>query len=394
MIQPAPRINNLPRYLFAEIDRKIREKVEQGVDLIRLGIGDPDQPTPDYIIDRMEAEIRRPANHNYPPDEGLREFKESIACYYGERYGVELDPRREVLPLIGSKEGIANISLAFVSAGDLNLVPDPGYPVYSIGTSLAGGAVYRMPLLGENNFLPRFDLIPSAVARRAKLLFLNYPNNPTGAAASPQFFQEAVDYARANDLLICHDAAYAELYYDQGGPQSVLAAAGSKDVAVEFNSLSKTFNMTGWRIGFAVGCAEALEVLGRFKTNVDSGLFKAIQYSGVEALSNPRRDAFIAALQSCYRERRGVALRALGEMGCPVTTPGGAFYVWAPVPAGYSSRVFAEEILEKTGVVVTPGSGFGEYGEGYFRIALTVDAGRLREAMERISAVVKYERGT
>lgn len=390
MISPAQRIKELPRYLFAEIDRKIREKVEQGVDVIRLGIGDPDQPTPNYIIDRMEAEIRRPANHSYPPDEGLPEFKEAVARYYRERCGVELDPQREVLPLLGSKEGIANVSLAFVNPGELNLVPDPGYPVYSIGTAFAGGSVHRMPLMPENNFLPRLDQIPIEAARRAKLMFLNYPNNPTGAAASLQFFQDVVEYARANDILICHDAAYGEVYFDQGRPQSVLQAQGAKEVAVEFNSLSKTFNMTGWRIGFAVGCAAALEVLCRFKTNVDSGLFKAIQYSGVEALTNPQRDPFIAALQSRYRERRDIVVQALKDMGWPITAPGGSFYIWAPVPKGYSSQPFAAEILDKTGVVVTPGRGFGEYGEGYFRIALTVDAPRLKEAMERISAVTRF----
>jgi LL-diaminopimelate aminotransferase len=387
LIQPAQRIKELPRYLFAEIDRKIREKVEQGVDVIRLGIGDPDQPTPDYIIDRMESEIRVPANHNYPPDEGLPEFKEAVARYYRERYGVDLDPQREVLPLVGSKEGIANVSLAFVNPGDLNLVPDPGYPVYSIGTGFAGGSVHRMPLLAGNSFLPRLDQIPREAAQRARLMFLNYPNNPTGAVAPPQFFEEAVRYARTHEILICHDAAYAEIFYDGNRPQSVLQAEGAREAAVEFNSLSKTFNMTGWRIGFAVGCAAALEILGRFKTNIDSGLFKAIQYSGVEALNNPDRDAFIAALQSRYRERRDIVVQALRQMGWPVTAPGGSFYIWVPVPKGYSSQSFAAEVLEKTGVVVTPGRGFGEYGEGYFRIALTVGADRLKEAMERIGKV-------
>lgn len=391
MLSPAQRIKELPRYLFAEIDRKIREKVEQGVDVIRLGIGDPDQPTPDYISERMEAEIRRPVNHRYPPDEGLPEFKEAVARYYFERCGVELDPQREVLPLIGSKEGIANVSLAFVDPGDLNLVPDPGYPVYGIGTAFAGGAVHRMPLLPENNFLPRFDQIPSEAVQRAKLMFLNYPNNPTGAAAPDSFFAEAVEYARANQILICHDAAYAEVFFDQARPQSVLQIEGAKEVAVEFNSLSKTFNMTGWRVGFAVGSAAALEVLGRFKTNVDSGLFQAIQYSAVEALTNPQRDPFIQALQSLYRERRDIVVQALKEMGWPITAPGGSFYIWAPVPAGYSSQSFAAEILDQTGVVVTPGSGFGEYGEGYFRIALTVGADRLREAMGRIRTVTRFK---
>ncbi|MEW5785197.1 MAG: LL-diaminopimelate aminotransferase [Bacillota bacterium] len=390
MIEPAQRIKDLPRYLFAEIDRLIREKVQQGVDVIRLGIGDPDLSTPAYITERAAVEVGRSHNHHYPPDEGLAEFKEAVALYYRDRLGVELDPRREVLPLIGSKEGIAHISFSFVDPGDINLVPDPGYPVYGIATRFAGGEIHRMPLTHENGFLPRFDQIPPEVLERAKLLFLNYPNNPTGAVAAPAFFQEAVDFARCHNILICHDAAYSEVMFDGARPLSLLQAAGAKAAGIEFNSLSKTFNMTGWRIGFAVGSAGALEVLGRFKTNIDSGIFKAIQYSGVEALTAPGRDRFIAGQQAIYQSRRDIVVQALRRLGWPIEPPGGSFYIWAPVPPGYSSRQFTAALLDRAGVVVTPGSGFGEYGEGYFRIALTVDESRLREAMDRIGAVVRF----
>lgn len=390
MVEPARRIRELPRYLFAEIDRRVREKAAQGVDVIRLGIGDPDTPTPGYIVERMAREIGRPPNHRYPPDEGVAGFKEAVALYYRQRFQVTLDPQREVLPLVGSKEGIANISFSFVNPGELNLVPDPGYPVYSIGTGLAGGTVYPLPLKEEQGYLPRFEAVPAAVAARAKLMFLNYPNNPTGAAATPEFFQTAVDFARRHDILICHDAAYSEIVFDGNRPLSLLEIPGAREVGIEFNSLSKTFNMTGWRIGYAAGNARALEVLGRFKTNVDSGLFAAIQHAGAEALLHPERDGFIASLRALYRARRDRVTGALRRAGWPVRPPGGSFYVWAPVPPGYDSAGFTTMLLEKTGVVVTPGRGFGEHGEGYFRIALTVEDGRLEEAMERIGRAVSY----
>ncbi len=390
MFEPAERVKRLPRYLFAEIDRKIREKVAQGVDVIRLGIGDPDSPTPDFILKRMESESGRPQNHNYPPDEGLDEFKQAVADYYAERHQVELDPEREVLPLIGSKEGIAHISFSFIDPGDLSLVPDPGYPVYSIGAQLAGGEPYYMPLTEENNYLPRFDRIPADIAARAKLLFLNYPNNPTGAVAGPEFFEEAIAFARENNLLVCHDAAYSELVFGGLRPLSILEIPGAGSVAIEFNSLSKTFNMTGWRIGYAVGSVGALEVLGRFKTNIDSGLFKAIQRCGVEALTNPARDSFIDSLRGLYSRRREIVIDGLQRLGWPALASRGAFYIWAPVPAGYSSQEFVTRLLDETGVVVTPGRGFGEHGEGYFRIALTVGEDRLREAIERIGKSVRF----
>jgi LL-diaminopimelate aminotransferase len=384
-IQPADRIGKLPRYLFAEIDKKIRAAAEKGVDVIRLGIGDPDQPTPDYIIERMIAEVKLPRNHTYPPDEGLAEFKQAVARYYRDRHGVELDPVREVAVLLGSKEGIAHISACFVNPGELNLVPDPGYPVYSIGTMFAGGEVHRMPLLPENGFLPDFSGVDGALADRAKLMFLNYPNNPTGAVAPPEFFASAAKFARKHNIIVCHDLAYSEVAYDGYRPLSFLEAPGGKEVCIEFGSLSKTFNMTGWRIGYAVGRAEVVEVLSRYKTNIDSGTFKAIQYTGVEAFDNPAADAFRAQMCRTYQERRDIVVAALQEMCLDVTAPKATFYVWAPIPAGFAASAdFVGYILEETGVVITPGRGFGEWGEGFFRIALTVEAPRMKEAMARL----------
>ncbi|MBT9139534.1 MAG: LL-diaminopimelate aminotransferase [Dehalococcoidia bacterium] len=384
-IRPAERINNLPRYLFAEIDKKIKVAAEKGIDVIKLGIGDPDQPTPDYIIKKAMEEVQLPRNHTYPPDEGLAEFKLAVANYYKQRHNVELDPQKEVCVLLGSKEGIAHISACFVNPGDINLVPDPGYPVYSIGTMFAGGEVVSMPLLAENDFLPNLSAIDLKVAERAKLMFLNYPNNPTGAEASPEFFARVSEFARKHNIIVCHDQAYSEIAYDGYKPISFLEVPEAKDVCIEFGSLSKTFNMTGWRIGYAVGRAEIIEVLSRYKTNIDSGTFKAIQYAGAEAFNNSAREGFQAQLSAMYQERRDVAVAALQEMGINVRAPKATFYIWAPIPAGFASSAdFVGHILEETGVVVTPGRGFGAYGEGYFRIALTVDAKRMQEAMDRI----------
>ncbi len=391
MIEAADRIKKLPRYLFAEIDKKIREARDKGVDVIKLGIGDPDSPTPDYIIERMLLEVRNTKNHCYPPDEGLDEFKLAVAEYYKERHNVDLDGPSEVLPLIGSKEGIAHIHFAFVNPGDYNIVPDPGYPVYGIGTQFAGGEIYRMPLLENNNYFPVLEDIPEDIAQKAKLLFLNYPNNPTGAVATEEFFLKVIAFAKKYNILVCHDNAYSELAYDDYRPISFLEVEGAKEVGIEFNSLSKTFNMTGWRIGYAAGNAQALEVLSRFKTNVDSGFFQAIQYTGVEALRNPARHDFIKDLRALYQERRDVVVSALTDMGWDIEVPKASFYIWAPVPDGYTSQEFVSMVLEKTGVVITPGNGFGEYGEGYFRIALTVDKERMKEAMTRLSKVAKYK---
>lgn len=387
----AERIRLLPRYLFAEIDKKVKAAQEKGIDVIKLGIGDPDSPTPDYIVKRMQEEVSKPTNHTYPPDEGLKEFKEAVADYYLRRHGVKLDPQKEIVPLIGSKEGIAHISFCFTDPGDINLVPDPGYPVYGIGTLFAGGIPQLMPLLKKNNFLPDLQSVPVEAARRAKLLFLNYPNNPTGAVATKEFFEEVVAFAREYNLIVCHDAAYNEIAFDNYRPISFLEVSGGKDVAIEFGSLSKTFNMTGWRIGYAVGNSMAVEALYRFKTNVDSGLFKAIQYAGVEAFTNPQMEPFLNELRELYRRRRDIVVKALREAGWNLEAPKATFYIWAPVPEGYSSEQFVTYLLEKTGVVVTPGRGFGKYGEGYFRIALTVNEERLHEAMERIKSAVRFK---
>ena len=390
-MKKAERINQLPPYLFAEIDKKIREALNKGVDVIKLGIGDPDMPTPKYVIDRMLTEVTLPRNHCYPPDEGLQEFREAVSRFYDRRFQVKLDSETEVVPLIGSKEGIAHISTCFVNPGDLNLVPDPGYPVYSIGTLFAGGEVYRMPLLEDNNYLPDLSKISEDAASQAKLMFLNYPNNPTGAVSTREFFQEVVEFARKNDIIVCHDGAYMDIAFEGYEPLSFLEIPGAMEVGIEFGSLSKPFNMTGWRVGYAVGSADVLEALYRYKTNIDSGNFKAVQYAGVEALDNPAAQEHISKMQQLYQERRDVVVKALQEAGWPSVKPQASFYVWAPVPKGYTSQDFVAFILDKTGVVVTPGRGFGEYGEGYFRIALTVEVERLQEAMDRIKEVVTFK---
>ncbi len=390
MKSTAERIRLLPRYLFAEIDKKVKEAQQKGIDVIKLGIGDPDSPTPAYIIQRMQEEVAKPDNHSYPPDEGVQAFKEAVAGYYRRRHGVELDSQSEIVPLIGSKEGIAHISFCFTDPGDVNLVPDPGYPVYGIGTLFAGGTPQTMPLRAENGFLPDLESIPAEVARQAKLLFLNYPNNPTGAVATREFFDKVVAFAREYNLLVCHDAAYSEIAFDDYLPASFLEAEGGKDVGLEFGSLSKTFNMTGWRIGYAVGNASAVEALYRFKTNIDSGLFKATQYAGLEALTNPQMEPFLKELRKKYQKRRDIVIKALQEVGWPLQAPQATFYIWAPVPPGFTSEEFVSYLLEKTGVVVTPGRGFGQHGEGYFRIALTVGEERLQEAMGRLKEAVKY----
>ncbi len=390
MVEPAERIQKLPRYLFAEIDKKIKEKQSEGVDVIKLGIGDPDMDPPSFVVERMQNEVNKQYNQGYPPDEGLDEFKKAVANYYEERYGASIDPATEILPLIGSKEGIAHISFSFTNPGEVNLVPDPGYPVYGIGTLFAGGKSYLMPLKEENEFLPSLEEIPEETARQAKLLFINYPNNPTGAVAPKEYLEKVVHFAKKYNLLVCHDAAYSELAFDGYRPLSLMEIEGGKDVGIEFNSLSKPFNMTGWRIGYAVGASWAVEVLSRFKTNIDSGLFKAIQYAGIEALTNSQRDEFIASVRETYQKRRDVVLQYLREMGWSINPPQASFYVWAPVPPGYSSQDFVAKLLDETGVVVTPGRGFGEHGEGYFRIALTVEVPRMEEAMERLKGVISY----
>jgi LL-diaminopimelate aminotransferase len=352
--------------------------------LISLGIGDPDTPTPAHIVERLKQAASDPANHRYPDYEGLASFRQAAAAWMKARSGVTVDPDTEVVSLIGSKEGIANLAVAFVDPDDIVLVPDPGYPVYHVGSTFNGGVTYRLPLRRENGFLPDLAAIPDEVARRAKLLWLNYPNNPTGAVASRAFFAEAIRFAERHDVIIAHDAAYAELYYGER-PPSILELPGGREVAIEFHSLSKTFSMTGWRIGFAAGNAELIGGLGRVKTNVDSGVFQAVQEAAIAALGGDY--AVVERLRATYRERRDVLVRGLGGVGLPCEPPGGTFYVWVPVPRGITSTQLTMRCLNEAGVVVTPGVGFGEAGEGFIRLTLCSPVERLREAVERLSTL-------
>ncbi len=382
MIQTADRLRKLPPYLFAEIDRKKREVRARGVDVIDLGIGDPDLPTPPHIIRALQQAAEKPEHHRYPSYEGMEAFRQAVADWYARRFGVTLDPETEVLTLIGSKEGTAHMPLAFVNPGDVVLVPDPGYPVYAAGTWFAGGECYFMPLRRPNGFLPDLGAIPPDVARRAKLMYLNYPNNPTAAVASPAFFEKVVEFARRYDVIVCHDAMYSELRFDDYVPPSFLSTPGAREVGVEFHSLSKTYSMTGWRLGFCVGQRDAVAGLGKIKTNVDSGAFQAIQEAGVAALRGPQD--IPERYRKTYQERRDITVQGLRKLGWEVDVPKAAFFVWAPVPNGNDSRAFATRLLEEAGVVVTPGIGFGPSGEGFYRIALTISADRIAEAMERL----------
>lgn len=382
MIQTAERLTKLPPYLFAEIDRKKREVKARGVDVIDMGIGDPDLPTPPHVIKALQVAAEKPEHHRYPSYEGLLEFRQAVADWYRRRFGVRLDPQTEVLTLIGSKEGTAHMPLAFVNPGDVVLVPDPGYPVYAAGTWFADGECHFMPLRRDNGFLPDLSAIPTEVARRAKLMYLNYPNNPTSACATPEFFRSVVEFARRHDVIVCHDAMYSELKFDGYDPPSFLAAEGAREVGVEFHSLSKTYSMTGWRLGFCVGNAAAVGGLGKVKTNVDSGVFEAVQHAGVAALNGPHD--LPERYRKTYQERRDVVVAGLRRCGWEVDVPKATFFVWAPVPDGRDSRAFASRLLEQAGVVVTPGVGFGPSGEGFYRIALTIGVERIAVAMERL----------
>jgi len=376
------RLRALPPYLFAELDRMKQEQVKKGVDIISLGIGDPDLPTPPHIIQALAQAAADPKNHQYPSYEGMLGFRRAAADWYRQRFGVALDPASEVLTLIGSKEGIGHLSLAFVNPGDVVLVPDPAYPVYQAGTLFAGGESYFMPLTPARNFLPDLGGIPAAVLKRAKILWLNYPNNPTGAVAPREFLAEAVVFARQHRLILAHDAPYSEISFDGYRPESILNVEGAKEVAVEFHSVSKTYNMTGWRLGFAVGNAQTLAGLGRVKQNLDSGVFQAVQYAGIAALTGSQQ--CVADNCRIWQERRDVLITSLRDMGFAVASPRATFYAWVPVPRGFTSSSFCVDLLVKAGVVVTPGNGFGASGEGFVRAAFTVNVGRIREAMDRI----------
>ncbi|KCZ72979.1 LL-diaminopimelate aminotransferase apoenzyme [Candidatus Methanoperedens nitroreducens] len=376
----ANRINSLPPYLFAAIDRARTEAIRKGVDVINLSIGDPDMPTPPHIVEAMKKSIHDPARHRYPSYEGMLSFRTEAARWYKKTMNIDLNPEDEVLTLIGSKEGLAHIPLAFLNPDDISLVPDPAYPVYNIGSILADGKPFRMPLLSENDFLPDLEAIPADVAKEAKLMFLNYPNNPTSATATSGFFEDVVDFANENDILVVHDNAYSEMTYDGYKAPSFLNVSGAKDVGIEVHSLSKTYNMTGWRIGFAVGNRDMIAGLGKVKTNVDSGAFEAVQEAGIAALSGPQD--CVREMNRIYKERRDALLMGLKELGLEVKPPRATFYVWAHVSG--ESQDFAKMLLEKAGIVATPGIGFGESGEGYIRFALTQPVGRINEAVDRM----------
>jgi len=381
-IEFANRIKTLPPYLFAAIDEMKQKAIARGVDIINLGIGDPDLPTPTPIIERLKQAAADPKNHQYPSYEGLLPFRQAVANWYQRRFGVTLDPRSEVLGLIGSKEGIGHVPLAFVDPGDIVLVPSPGYPVFPVGAIFAGGLPHLMPLLKQNGFLPDLNAIPKDVAKRAKLMFLNSPNNPTSVVAGKDFFDRVVAFALEHQIIVCHDAAYSEIYYDGRRPPSFLEVGGAKDVGIEFHSLSKTFNMTGWRIGFAVGNKRILAGLGKVKSNLDSGIFQAVQEAGITAIQSD--DQLTDGLRKLYQERRDVLVPGLKKLGLDVDTPPAAFYVWIAVPKGYTSTAFTAHLLEKAGIVTTPGNGFGAAGEGYIRMTLTTPKERLTEVVERI----------
>ena len=381
-IERAKRLGQLPPYLFSEIDKAKARAIERGMDIINLGIGDPDMPTPDNIIEVLCETVHDARNHQYPSYEGMPEMREEFGLYMERRFGVQLDPATEVLTLIGSKEGVAHLPLAFVNPGDVVLVPDPGYPVYNASTVLAGGKPYAFPLSAENDFLPDFRQIDPKKADKATLMFLNYPNNPTAAVATKEMFEEAVEFAKKHNLVIAQDAAYSELAYDDYKPISILEVDGGKDVSVEFHSLSKTYNMTGWRIGFAVGNKEIISALGAVKTNIDSGVFQPVQLAGMAALRSPQK--IVSDIMAIYEGRRDVLIDGLQSLGWKVPKPKATFYVWIPVQGGHTSAELTSLLLEKAGIVTTPGNGFGENGEGFIRMALTVGEERLAEAVERI----------
>ncbi len=378
----ADRINSLPPYLFATIDEAKAKMVAKGVDVIDLGVGDPDQPTPAHIVESMCDAVRDPKTHRYPSYTGMLSFREAAANWCKETKGIDIDAASETLTMIGLKEGIAHIPLAFINPGDVALIPDPGYPVYEIGTRFAGGIPHIMPLLVENDFLPDFDIIPKDVLAKAKLMFLNYPNNPTSATADLKFFEEVVEFARDNDIVVVHDNAYCEMVYDGYQAPSFLEVDGAMDVGIELYSFSKTYNMTGWRLAFAVGNKDMINAVGKVKSNIDSGAFNAIQIAGITALSSSQQ--CVADMNAIYTERRDALLKGLNAMGLDVKPPKATFYVWAPVPEGYDSMGLSKLLLEEAGIVATPGVGFGDYGEGYIRFALTQSVERINEAVERM----------
>jgi LL-diaminopimelate aminotransferase len=377
------RISALKPYLFVEINRKIAEKKAKGEEIISFAIGDPDIPTPPHIIERLCKEAQDPANHRYPESAGLPELNQAIADWYKKRFDIVLDPETEVLPLIGSKEGIGHIAFCFIDPGDTALVTDPGYPVYSVGTSLAGGTPYYLALKEENDFLPDLNRIGEDVLKNTRMLWINYPNNPTAAVADLDFFNRVVEFAGQHDILVCHDGPYSEVSYDDYQPPSFLQADGAKDVGVEFHSLSKSYNMTGWRIGMVVGNPRVVGALRTLKSNLDSGIPQAIQYMAIEALNGPQD--CIAEHNNVYQRRRDLVVEVLQNIGLDVRMPKASLYVWAKVPEGYNSVDFTADLLDQVGVAVTPGVGYGRNGEGYVRLSLTIPDAALVKGLSRLS---------
>jgi LL-diaminopimelate aminotransferase len=377
------RLERIPPYLFAQLERKIAEKKAQGIDVISLGIGDPDMPTPQLVIDALGTGAADPGTHQYPSNRGRQEFRDAIAAFYDRRFGVTLDPATEIIPALGAKECVFNLNLAFLDPGDAALAADPGYPVYTGGPLLVGADPVLMPLLPERGFVPDLNAIGAADLERARLMFINYPNNPTGAIVPDGFFEEVVEFARAHDILVVHDASYTETTFDGYRAPSFLATPGAKEVGIEVFSLSKGYNMTGWRTAAVAGNAEAVEQYWRLKTNIDSGMFDAVQLAAVAALS-PEGDAAAREMSELYQRRRDLVVGALQGIGVDVTAPKGTIYVWAPVPEGHTSESFCELVLEESAVVVSPGGAYGPNGEGFFRISLTIDDARLTEAVERM----------
>jgi LL-diaminopimelate aminotransferase len=378
----AKRLDLVPPYLFADLERKIDDKRRQGIDVISLGIGDPDLPTPDRVVDEMQRQVARPETHRYPSNRGLPAFREAVAEFYVQRFGVELDADREIIPALGGKEAVSHVALAFLDPGDVCLAPEPGYPPYTSGPLFAGAKVHYLPLRTENDFLPDLSARPDA-----ELLFLNYPNNPTGATADVGFFRRAVDFAREQDLIVVHDASYTEVTFDGFRAPSFLEAPGAKDVGLEVFSLSKGWNMTGWRVGWVAGNADLVEHYRRLKTNMDSGLFDALQFAAVAALRDARD--FPAKMSEIYRRRRDLMIEALTEIGLPADPPRATPYIWVRVPDGHTAESFTELVLEEAAVVLSPGPSFGPSGEGYVRISLTIADERLEEAARRIASLVK-----